>query len=66
METKVTSLNKFEKYIVDCRGATQLRGPDPWYDRVDPSKLGAGKSFLLTESSLVIKMKNTWLILLSH
>ena len=28
--------------------------------------MGPHKSFLFTESSLVVKMKNTWSILLSH
>ena len=41
------------------------RGPDPWYNWGGPAKVGARKSFLFTESSLVAKTKNTWLILLS-
>ena len=42
------------------------RGPDPWDTRGGPTNVGAHKSFLFTESSLVDKIKNTWLILLSH
>ena len=44
-----------------CRG-----GPDPWYNMGGPAKRVACKSSLFTESSLVVKIKNTWLILLSN
>ena len=50
----------FKKIVV------QLGGPGPWYNWGGPAKVGACKSFLFTESSLVVKIKNTWLFLLSH
>ena len=53
-------------YIVGCRGVVQLGGPDPWYNWGGPAKVGAGESFLFTDSSLIVKIKNTWLIMLSH
>ena len=31
----------------------QLEGPNPWYNWVVPAKVGAHKSFLFTEGSLV-------------
>ena len=54
------------KFIVGCQGVVKLGVPDPWYNLGGPAKVGARKSFLLTESSLVVKIKNPWLILLSH
>ena len=50
------------KLIVGCRGVVQLGGPDPWVNRGGPTKVGAHKSFLFTESSLVVEIKNNWLI----
>ena len=50
-------------FIVHRQGVVQLGGPDPWGG---PAKEGSHKSFLFTDSSLVVKIKNTWLILLSH
>ena len=44
----------------------QLGGPDPSYNRVGATKVGASKSFLLTDSSSVVKIKTTRLSLLSH
>ena len=41
-------------------------GPDPLYNRGGPAKVGACRLFLLPESSLAVKTKNTWLILWSH
>ena len=35
------------------------RGPDPWYNQAGTTKVGACKSFLFTESSLVVKIKKT-------
>ena len=55
-----------ETSIVCFQGVVQLGGPDPWYNLGSPAKVGAHKSFLCTEISLVVKIKNTWLILLSH
>ena len=49
--------------IVGCQSVVQLGGPGPWYNWGGPAKVGACKSFLFTESSLVAKIKNTWLIL---
>ena len=40
-----------------------IGGPDPWHNWGGPAKVGALKSVLCTESSLVVKIKNTWLIL---
>ena len=34
------------KYIVGSRGVEQLEGPDPWYNRGGPTKVGARKSYL--------------------
>ena len=34
------------------------RGPDPWYNRDGPAKVGARKSFKFTESSLVVEKKS--------
>ena len=51
------------EYRCSCSTA---RGPDPCYNQVGPTKAGASKSFLLTDSSGVLKIKNTWLSLLSH
>ena len=41
----------------------QLGGSEPWYNRGarDLTKVGVSKSFLFTVSSLVVKIKNTWL-----
>ena len=50
--------------IVSCQGVVQLGDPDPWYSQGGPAKMGARKYFLFTKSSLVVKIKNTWLILL--
>ena len=47
------------------QGAVQLGGPDPWYDLGVAAKVWS-QSFLLTESSLVVKIKNTQLVLLSQ
>ena len=49
-------------YNVSCQGAVQLGGPDPRYNWDGPAKVGACKPFLFTESSLVVKIKNNWLI----
>ena len=43
-----------KKYIVSCRGVLKLEGPDPWYDRGGPAKVEAGKSFLFTESYVLV------------
>ena len=59
-----TKLKKYI-YIVDSWGVLQLGGPDPWYNRVGPAKVGAHNEFLFTESFLEVKIKNTWLILKS-
>ena len=44
---------EFINYIVGCQGVAQLGGPDTWYYRVGPAKVGACKYFLFTESSFV-------------
>ena len=49
-----------------CRGEVQLGVPDPWYYWDGPDKAVACKHFLFTEGSLVIKIKKTFLILLSQ
>ena len=61
---KLTNLSKI--CLVGCRGVVQLGGPDPWYTWIGPAQVGAHKLFLFTESSLVVKIKNTWLMLLLH
>ena len=43
----VTSFLNISWYMV------QLEGPDPWYNQVGPTKVGARKSFLFIESSCV-------------
>ena len=55
-----------DTYTVGCRGVVQLGGTDSWCIHGGPDKVGAYKSFLFTEISHVVKIKNTWLILLSH
>ena len=57
--TGVISLSLGHRTYV-CQG---VGCPDPWYNRGDPVKVGACKSFLFTESSLGVKIKNTCLIL---
>ena len=52
--------------MIGCRGVVELGGPDSWYSRGGPAKVGACKLLPFTENSLVVKIKNTWLILLSH
>ena len=47
-----------QRFIVDCRGEVQLGGPDPWYNRGGPAKVGARDSFVFTESSLEVTIKN--------
>ena len=47
--------------IVGCRSVVQLGGPDPWYNQGGPAKVGARKSFLSTESFLVVKIKGSLL-----
>ena len=44
---------KCMKKIVGCRRAVQLGGPDHWHNWGGPAKVGARKSVLFTESSLV-------------
>ena len=59
------SKNKKSKWPVKkTKGNKILGGPDPWYNRGVPAK--ACKSFLFTESSLLIKIQNTYMILRSH
>ena len=55
------------RHKVDCRGGVQLGGSSTGLFCVGPTKVKACKSFSFTESSLVLKIKNTfgWL-LLSH
>ena len=36
------------------------RGLDPWYNPGGLAKVGAGKSFLFTESSIVVKIANNF------
>ena len=45
--------------MVICRGVVQPGGSDTWYNRGGPAKVGPRKYFLFTESSLVVKIKNT-------
>ena len=49
--------------IFGCQSVVQIGGSDPRYNRGGPAKVGAHKSCLFTESILVVKVKNTWLIL---
>ena len=42
-----------------CLAVIQQGGPDTWYNWGGPAKVGARKSFLFTESSVVVKKKNT-------
>ena len=44
----------------------QIGGRVPGFARWGPAKEGAWKSIPFTESSLIVKIKNNWLILLSH
>ena len=37
---------------------SSARGPDPWYNPGGPSKVGASKSFLFAEGSLVVETSN--------
>ena len=48
--------------MVGCQGVVQLGGPDPWFNRGGPAKVGQLKSFLFTGSSLEVKITNTRLI----
>ena len=41
-----------------CLVVIQQGGPDTWYNWGGPAKVGARKSFLFTESSVVVKKKN--------
>ena len=41
-------------FVVGCRGVLQLGGPVPCYNWGGPAKMGARKSFLFTESFLVV------------
>ena len=59
----VLKLNK-ETYTFSCRGVVRLGVPDPWNNWGGPAKVGACKSLLFTESSLVVKLENTCLIFL--
>ena len=54
------------RYLVGRSGVIQLGCPDPWNNQGGLAKVGACRSFLFTQSSLVVKIKNTWLILLSN
>ena len=38
-----------------CLVVIQQGGPDTWYNWGGPAKVGARKSFLFTESSVVVK-----------
>ena len=53
-------------HVVSCQGVVQRGGPDPCYNQGGLAKVGAHKSFLFTENSLVYEIKNTWLIWLLH
>ena len=52
----VASDGLYSIFIVSCRGVVQLGGPDPWDNQVGPAKVGAGKSFLFTKGSCVVKI----------
>ena len=53
-------------YVISCQGVVQLGGPAPRFVRGGPAKVGACKSILFTDSSCVVKIKNTWLVLQSR
>ena len=42
--------------LVGCQGVIQQGGPGPWYNQGGPAKVVAHKSFLFTESFLVVKI----------
>ena len=50
--------------LVGCQGVEQLGGQDSWCNWGGTAKVGARKSLLFLESSLVVKIKNTWTFLL--
>ena len=51
---KVVILFWLQKYIAGSIRVIQQGGPDPWENWVGPPNVGAYKSFLFTESSLVV------------
>ena len=53
-------------YIVSCQSVVQLGGPDPGFAQEGPAKVRDCMSVLFTESSFVVEMKNTWLVLSSQ
>ena len=47
-------------FIFGYIGVVQLGGSSTRFSWVNPTKVEARKSFLFTESYLVLKIKNTW------
>ena len=55
--TVFSNLAKLMNYIiVGIQNVVQPGGPDPCYNQGRPSKVGARKSFLFTESSRVVSI----------
>ena len=48
-----------QSYIVSYCGEVQLGGPNPWYDQGGSTEVGDRKSYLFTESSIVVEIKDT-------
>ena len=53
-------------YTVSFWGVAQLRGSSTGFSRFSPTKVEAHKSFLFTESFLVLKIKNTLLMIIKY
>ena len=51
----------FSLYIVGCRSGVQLLGPDTWYNRGGPAKMGAHKSSMNQNSNKYLSIENTCL-----
>ena len=49
-------------YLVSCQGVARLGVLGPGFARGGPTKVGACKSILFTESYSVVEIKNTWMI----
>ena len=68
---------KLKKYYTHCKDGRNVEsvkkmwysvggGARPGFARGGPAKVAACKSILFNESSRVVKIKNSWLIILLH
>ena len=62
MVLSITKINMHSQFL----WCSPVRGSDSWVCPRGPTKVGAHKSMLFTESSHVVEIKNTWLISVSH